>query len=144
MRLTYELFSKLSVQYVFGINTDDYCARRYVHAKSGITKEVVTPRKIRGDIYSGFGEPDICYYMSNSPVYPTAQALYEGEFLTPWFRRVDPHRPGWYETDQGMLFFTGTPGIWYLDLESASRRYPNKWRGMKDVPVNPHSTESNA
>lgn len=145
MRLTYDQFAKLPMQYVFGLNAEDYCARRYRNEQFGITKEVVTPRMTPGNHYSGFGKPEVCFYMGDGPTHPTARALYEGEFLTPWLEGVAPCRPGWYETDRGMLFFETQNKEWYRSSADCFAVLPPKqWRGMADVKSNPTSTERNA
>ena len=128
MLLTELEFRKLPMTYLFGLNHDDYCARKYVNEQFGICKEVVTPRMVSGDIYSGFKEPKVSYYIGNDgQIYDSAQELYEGEFLTGWFGYVLPVRDGYYETEQGMVMFT-TAGGW------ESEAVPEMWRGMVDVP----------
>jgi hypothetical protein len=118
--------------YLFGLNHDAYCARKYVNEQFGICKEVITPRNVAGDIYSGFKEPKVSYYMGNDgQIYDSAQELYEGEFLTPWFDYAThkPVRDGYYETDCGMAF-------WYGNVLKVvnQQKAPTKWRGMVDVP----------
>jgi len=130
MRLTYEQLRKLPMTYIFGLNRDDLCARKYVNEEWRICKEVVTPRKIPGDIYSGFKKPKVSFYRGNDgPIYSTSRALYEGEFLTPWFSFPDhkPVRGGWYETDLGMVAWCGTHFITH------QYKQPTKWRGMRDI-----------
>jgi hypothetical protein len=154
MRLTYEEFRTLTMQYVFGINAEEYCARRYINEQFGIVKEVATPRKTPGDHYSGFGDPVVCFYIGDGQTYTTARELYEGEFLTPWFHYKHgssedwlPFRPGWYEacwtdTYSGMTWWSGE--CWYTNESMSHLVAVTKWRGMADVKSNPTSTESNA
>ena len=129
MLLTELEFRKLPMTYLFGLNHDAYFARKYVNEQFGICKEVVTHRNVAGDIYSGFKEPKVSYYMGNDgQIYDSAQELYEGEFLTGWFSTLlMPVRDGYYETEQGMVMFT-TAGGW------ESEDVPEMWRGMVDVP----------
>jgi hypothetical protein len=143
MRLTYDEFRTLTMRYVFGINAEEYCARRYINEQFGIVKEVVTPRKVPGDHYSGFGAPDVCFYIGNGQTYPTARELYEGKFLTPWHVGQSPVREGWYETDRGMLFWSPLGWLGHDD-DVFTVLPPKQWRGMADVQSNPTPTESNA
>jgi len=130
MKLTREEFGKLPMQYVMGINRDDYCARKYWNEQFDIHKEVITDRNVAGDIYSGFKEPKVSFYRgAKGEIYDTAQELYEAEFLTGWFGTLlQPVRDGWYETEQGMVMFTAAGG-W------ESEEIPEMWRGMRDVIV---------
>jgi hypothetical protein len=141
MRLTYDEFRVLPMQYVLGLNAENYCARRFVNEQFGIIKEVVTPRKVPGDLYSGFGEPVVCFYIGDGQDYPTIRDLYEGEFLTPWYVGQNPVREGWYETDRGMLFWC--PLGWLRhDDDVITVLPPKQWRGMADVKSKSTSTES--
>ena len=130
MRLTHEEFVKLPMQYVMGINRDDYCARKYWNEQFDIHKEVITDRVESGNIYSGFKESKVSFYRgAEGEIYDTAQELYEAEFLTGWFGTLlQPVRDGWYETEQGMVMFTSSGG-W------ESEEIPEMWRGMRDVIV---------
>ena len=129
MRLTREEFGKLPMQYSLGINRDDYCARKYWNEQFDIHKEVITDRVMAGNIYSGFKAPKVSFYRgAEGKIYDTAQELYEGEFLTPWFDYTTPPvRSGWYKTDFGMLQYATAYG--WLNIR------PNRWRGMVDVPT---------
>lgn len=132
MLLTHEQFTKLPMDYIFGMNTDDYCARKYVNHQFRIYKEVITDRNVKGDIYSGFKEPKVSFYLGNDGrIYDTAQELYDGEFLTPWFdfATQKPVRDGHYETDCGMAMWSGQ---WF---QMPQCQFISKWRGMVDVPV---------
>lgn len=132
MRLTYEEFRMLPMTYVFGLNRDDLCARKYINEKWRICKEVVTPRKVPGDIYSGFKKPKVSFYRANDgATYKTARELYEAEFLTPWFdlSQHKPVREGIYETDLGMNHWNGS----YFATDRFKQ--PNKWRGMRDIEI---------
>jgi hypothetical protein len=141
MRLTHEEFVKLPMQYVLGINRDDYCARKYWNEQFDIHKEVITDRVESGNIYSGFKEPKVSFYRgAEGKIYDTSQELYDGEFLTPWFllKEHKPVRDGIYETDLGMcywgkhhkhhIFQSGHAGVNRLNQ-------PKMWRGMADVPA---------
>lgn len=130
MLLTYEEFTKLPMQYVLGINRDDYCARKYWNEQFNINKEVVTERVQAGNIYSGFKDPLVSFYRGNyGDIHKSARELYEAEFLTGWFGTLlQPVRDGWYETEQGMVMFTSAGG-W------ESEEIPEMWRGMRDVTV---------
>ena len=53
---------------------------------SAIVKEVVTKRKRAGDIYGGWKEPEVCFFMTDDPLdvwYPNVAMLYEA-----YMRRV--------------------------------------------------------
>jgi hypothetical protein len=133
MKLTREEFGKLPMQYVLGINRDDYCARKYWNEQFDIHKEVITDRVESGNIYSGFKEPKVSFYRgAEGKIYDTSQELYDGEFLTPWFDYAahKPVRNGFYETDCGMAFwYEGTLKV------AHQQKTPTKWRGMVDVPA---------
>ena len=134
MRLTYKEFRMLPMTYVFGLNRDDLCARKYINQEWRIAKEVVTPRKVPGDIYSGFKKPKVSFYRGNAgKIYSTSRALWEAEFLTPWFTLSEhqPVREGIYETDLGMQHWGGT----YFTTDMFKQ--PTKWRGMLDIPTTP-------
>jgi hypothetical protein len=137
MRLTFEELRMLPMTYVFGLNRDDLCARKYINEEWQIAKEVVTPRKVPGDIYSGFKKPKVSFYRGNTgKVYNSARALWEGEFLTPWFTEVRPVRDGWYETDRGTLFFETHTGQWFRDPVAAIPVVGQlKWRGLLDIEL---------
>lgn len=138
MKLTYEEFQKLPMQYTFGLNTDDYCARKYCNEQFNLFKEVVTPRETPGDIYGGFKDPLVSYYIGMGDIFDTPRDLYEGEFLTPWFTDIAPAHSGWYETDRGMLW-------WGKEWKRAEGDVfpvlpPKQWRGMRDVPAKGEAT----
>jgi len=134
MKLTYEEFKKLPMQYVLGINRDDYCARKYWNEQFNINKEVVTERVEAGNIYSGFKDPLVSFYRGNDgDIYNSARELYEGEFLSPWFE-LAIHKPvyeGWYETNAGMAYWS-TEKKWFTN---AVAQFTTQWRGMADVPA---------
>ena len=68
------------MQYVYGMSGDFYAARRYIDADLGVVKEVVTKRKRPGDIYGGWKEPELCFYLVDDPQdvwYPNVALLYE-------------------------------------------------------------------
>lgn len=78
--LTFEEFTAMPMQYIFGLTHDKYAARRYINEDLGIVKEVVTKRKRAGDPYGGWKEPEVCFFMTDDPKdvwYPNVAMLYE-------------------------------------------------------------------
>jgi hypothetical protein len=78
--LTYEEFCNLPFDYVFGMTTDVCAARRWVCKEYGLVKEIITDRKIPGDVYAGWKNPRVCFYMDDEPLsvwYPNNEVLYE-------------------------------------------------------------------
>lgn len=78
--LTFEEFTAMPMQYIFGLNHDQYAARRYINEDLGIVKEVVTKRKRAGDPYGGWKKPEVCFFMTDDPKdvwYPNVAMLYE-------------------------------------------------------------------
>lgn len=131
--LTFEELAKLPMKYSFGINATDYCARRYINEEWGISKEVFTPRETPGDVYSGFKKPRIIYYRGRGEMYDSPRKFWEAEFLTPWFTfEQKPVRSGWYETDQGMLYWFHPGHCWCKHIGSSPLK-PTKWRGLKQI-----------
>lgn len=61
--LTFEEFCDLPWMYVTGLTTDMQSHRMYRNLVYGLQAEVVTKRKVRGDIYSGWKEGVTTYYM---------------------------------------------------------------------------------
>jgi hypothetical protein len=61
--LTYEEFCMLPMQYYQGIRYDWGAMRLHRNDAHGIQKETVTKQKKRGDIYSGWKDPDIVYFL---------------------------------------------------------------------------------
>lgn len=134
MLLTYDEFKKLPMQYVLGINRDDYCARKYWNEQFNINKEVITERVQAGNIYSGFKDPLVSFYRGNyGDIYKSARELYEAEFLTPWYELAThkPVRDGYYETNSGMAEWS-TEKQWFT---TPIRQCVTRWRGMRDVIV---------
>lgn len=77
--LTFDEFRKLPLEYSMGINNDDGASRLYRNNEHGIQKEVHTKRKRKGDIYSGWEEGEIYYFLDG--VYKeflTIDGLYKG------------------------------------------------------------------
>lgn len=132
MRMTFEEFRMLPMQYTFGLNTDAYCARKYVNPEHKIVQEVITHRKVKGDTYSGFKKPKVSYYKGNDgQIFNTARELWEHEYLTPWFT-LSEHKPVWsgtYETDLGMKHWNG------MYFATDRFKQPTRWRGMREVMV---------
>lgn len=78
--MTYEEFSEVPFTYTFGLNGDAYAARLYTNEELGLVKEVITHRKVPGDIYSGWKRPKVGYYMTDEPKdvwYRNGALLYE-------------------------------------------------------------------
>ena len=78
--LTFEEFSELPFKYVFGMSGDLCAARRYVNEEFGLVKEIVTKRARPGDIYGGWKDPEVCFYMNDDPLdvwYANGALLYE-------------------------------------------------------------------
>ena len=62
--MTYEQFcKKIKLQYVAGWSGDT-SIRKYVDQKMGIEKEIVTERKVAGDIYGGWKPQKVYYFIT--------------------------------------------------------------------------------
>lgn len=86
--LTFDEFRKLSLEYSMGINSDDGASRLYRNNEHGIQKEVHTKRKRKGDIYSGWEEGEIYYFLDGV----------DKEFLT-----IDDLYKGYVERENGRI-----------------------------------------
>jgi hypothetical protein len=82
--LTYEEFCSAPLTYTLGMVGDWGAQRQYSNAELGIRREMVTRRKRYGDIYSGWREPKIAYFLNNDPrQFANSAELYEA-----WMARV--------------------------------------------------------
>lgn len=61
--LTYEEFCTKPLQYTQGMTFDWGAMRLHRNEELGIQKETVTKRKRKGDIYSGWREPSIAFFL---------------------------------------------------------------------------------
>ena len=77
--LTFDEFGKLPLEYSMGINGDDGASRLYRNNEHGIQKEVHTKRKKKGDIYSGWKEGKVYYFLDGvDKEFRTIDELYKG------------------------------------------------------------------
>jgi hypothetical protein len=75
--LTFEEFCNLPLTYYFGTNGDAGCSRLYRNNDFKFQKEVHTKRKKKGDIYSGWKEPIVVYFLDNDDrEFTTVDQLY--------------------------------------------------------------------
>jgi hypothetical protein len=133
MRLTYDEFCKLPLQYLFGYSAEDHGLRQHANQQHSIARQIYTPRKISS---GEWGKGEVTFMMIDTgEVFDSARDLWERKYLTPWYVGQAPVRPGWYETDRGMLFWTGHTG-WVRDIDTEIQVLPpQRWRGMADVEV---------
>lgn len=61
--LTFEEFCKQPLTYTLGMSGDWGAQRAYRNEQLGIQKETVTKRVRHGDIYSGWEEPKVVFFM---------------------------------------------------------------------------------
>lgn len=61
--LTFEEFCALPMQYTIGMTGDFYARRMYRNEKCGVQKEIFTKRKVPGDIYSGWHDGEVYFYL---------------------------------------------------------------------------------
>ena len=61
--LTFEEFCALPLQYTLGFSGDDGAQRMYRNEDIGLQKEVHTKRKRHGDIYGGWRDPVVAYFL---------------------------------------------------------------------------------
>ena len=77
IELTFEEFCNKPLQYVLGFIGDAGAKRLYRNEELKIQKEVHTKRKIKGDIYSGWKEPVIAYFLDGDDrEFQTVDQLY--------------------------------------------------------------------
>lgn len=75
--LTFEEFCQLPMQYTLGMSGDYGAHRLHRNEAAGIQKETFTRRKRQGDIYSGWAESNITYFMDGDErQFETTDALY--------------------------------------------------------------------
>ena len=75
--LTFDEFTKLHMTNMLHISYDWGAASIDVNFSHGIRKEVITKRKVKGDIYSGWQEPDVGYFLGNDDrEFKTVDQLY--------------------------------------------------------------------
>lgn len=81
-------FRNLPFQYVTGMTTDRDARRLYRNNEHGLQAEVVTKRKVSGDIYSGWKDGVTTYYMDGDKrEFANIAELYEA-----WMEKVcHPH-----------------------------------------------------
>ena len=65
--LTFEEFSQQPLKYTLGTCGDWGAHRAYRNEELGIQKEVVTKRKRPGDIYGGWEEGKVYFYLDRDP-----------------------------------------------------------------------------
>lgn len=77
IELTFEEFCNKPLQYALGFTGDAGATRFYRNEELRIQKEVHTKRKIKGDIYSGWKEPVIAYFLDGDDrEFQTVDQLY--------------------------------------------------------------------
>jgi len=74
---TFEEFCQLPLTYTYGFSGYDSASRVYRNHEVGVSKDVYTTRKVKGDIYSGWNEPTVFYMLDGDTTeYPTLDAVY--------------------------------------------------------------------
>lgn len=63
MELTYEEFCQKPLTYYQGMRFDWGAMRLHRNDELGIQKETVTKQKIKGNIYSGWKDPDVVFFL---------------------------------------------------------------------------------
>ena len=63
VELTFEEFCKYPLQYTMGMRFDWGAQRMHRNEELGIQKEVITEQKVRDDIYSGWKDPTVAFYL---------------------------------------------------------------------------------
>lgn len=82
--LTYEEFCAVPLDYRMGLIGEGGAQRLYRSEELRIQKEVYTPRLTYGDIYGGWGEPSVVFFMDGDPrEFRNGAELYEA-----WMRKV--------------------------------------------------------
>ena len=75
--LTYEEFCALPLTYTQGMTFDWGAMRLHRHEETGIQKETVTKRKRKGDIYSGWKDPVVAFFLDgDARQFDTPDQLY--------------------------------------------------------------------
>jgi hypothetical protein len=65
--LTYEEFTSLPMQYTLGMTGNWGAQRMYRNERFGVQKEVVTERETPGDLYGGWKEPKVSFFLDGDP-----------------------------------------------------------------------------
>lgn len=128
--ITYEDLKSLRMTYVMGMTSDTGASRKYINEKWQIHKEIHTKRKRKGDLYGGWKDPQVYFYVTwDKRVFHTVGDMYNALFVTPWFQLAEhkPVRKGYYQTDAGTTFWNGA-SFNTDDIVTI-------WRGMVKVPV---------
>lgn len=77
--LTFEEFGKYPLQYTIGMVGDEGARRMYRNEELGLQKEVHTKRLVKGDIYSGWHEGQVTYFLDGDDrQFDTVDQLYVG------------------------------------------------------------------
>lgn len=75
--LTFEEFCELPMTYTLGMCGDSVAQRAYRNNDIGLQREVITERKRRGDIYSGWRDGEVYYYLDgDTNEYRTPDQVY--------------------------------------------------------------------
>jgi hypothetical protein len=75
--LTFEEFGSMPIQHTMGMSFDWGSHRMYRNEDLGIQKEVVTMRKEKGNIYGGWHDGDVKYFLDGNPCqFDTSDQLY--------------------------------------------------------------------
>jgi hypothetical protein len=82
--LTFEEFCQVPLTYHLGMTGDWGAQRAYRNNELGIQREMYTKRKRHGDIYSGWKEPEVSYFLDGDPrEFKSSAELYEA-----WMAKV--------------------------------------------------------
>lgn len=77
--LTFEEFCELPMEYVHGIAADWGAMRLYRNEEYGLQKELVTKRIRKGDIYSGWRDGEVGFFVDGDDrEFKTVDQLYVG------------------------------------------------------------------
>lgn len=75
--LTFEEFCEIPMRHTMGISFDWGSLRMYRNEELGIQKDVVTKRKRKGDIYSGWKDAQVSFLLdSDKREFKTVDQLY--------------------------------------------------------------------
>ncbi len=67
IELTYDEFTRLPLQYMLGVTGDFGAHRVYRNDEVGVQKETITRRERPGDIYGGWKEPQVSFFLDGDP-----------------------------------------------------------------------------
>lgn len=77
--LTFEEFGRMPLTYTIGMTGDVEAQRMYRNEELGVQKEVYTKRLVAGDIYSGWHDGEVYYYLDGDDrQFRTVADLYVG------------------------------------------------------------------